>query len=78
MPNELISSLNFGLELGKIEIGKGLSIMQSFVPNVERRAELKFTNIKGVVSNISSNPEIQTEQNPVSLIYQVNYRMRVI
>jgi len=63
MPHELISSLNFGLDIGKLELNKGFLILESLMPNVERRAQLKFTNINAVISNIGNTPEIQNEKN---------------
>jgi hypothetical protein len=63
MPHELMSSLNFDLEVEKIEINNGLVTMQSLMPHVERRAELKFSNISGAISNISNSSENQNKQN---------------
>ena len=64
MPHEIVSSLNFGIESRKIKVDTGVIILQSLMPDVDRRAQLVFNNISGSISNISNNPNVQNKKNP--------------
>ncbi|MDO8549293.1 MAG: hypothetical protein Q7S39_03950 [Ignavibacteria bacterium] len=64
MPHEIMSSLSFGIEIGKFQTDNSLIILESVMPNVERRAHLEFTNVNALIHNISNTQRKQTKDNP--------------
>lgn len=67
MPHELITTLGFNLELKKIIIKNSSFLIQSIMPNVNRRAQLTFNNINAVINNISNTKNKQTVKNPCTI-----------
>ena len=67
MPHELITSLGFKLELKKLIVNNSSFLIQSIMPNVNRRAQLTFNNINAVINNISNTKDKQTVKNPCTI-----------
>jgi hypothetical protein len=63
MPHELISSLGFKFEAGKFETNNSVIILESVMPEVERRAHLEITNVNASISNISNTGK-QSNKSP--------------
>jgi hypothetical protein len=64
MPHELITALGFNLEAEKFQTENSLIILESVMPEVERRAYLEFTNVKAAILNISNTKRKQTNKTP--------------
>gem|GEM_PF-6002424 len=75
MPHEIISSLDFKLNVEEFKTTNSVLILESVMPKVERRAQLQFTNMQASIKNISNIIEKQNNETPC-LIYGSCYFMK--
>src|SRR5690606_28076587 len=75
MPHEIISSLDFKLNLEEVKTSNSVLILECVMTKVEWREKLQFTNMQTSIKNISYIIEKQNNETPC-LIYGSCYFMK--
>lgn len=69
MPHELISSLEYKIEISELKIEKSFVSLKEIWPNTEETSRLDFTNVNTSFKNISSNADVN---NPAVISASAN------